>query len=155
MTPRKRKVLLIVGLVLSHLLCILLGAGAVAYMVRRTKTGLAQFSQRMALGWASENARTQFDMGTPEVAASAQNAYLEALDRARPALTDWEYHGDRVIALAKLAEIERSRGDEAAVRRYLDMAMQECKSVPWGKGCTHERLRKLALRGTDREPSAK
>ena len=153
MTPRKRKVLLIVGLVLSHLLCIALGAGAVAYMVHKGR--MAYMDHWMALGWASSNARTQFDLGTPEVAASAQNTYLEVLDKTRPALTDWEYHGDRVIALARLAEIERSRGDEAAVRRYLDMAMQECKSVPWGKGCTHERLRKLALRGTDREPSTK
>jgi hypothetical protein len=153
MAVSRRKLLTVVGLVLSHLACVGLGAGVVGYMVHGAR--MAYLDHRMALGWAGENARMQFDYGTPEVAASAQTKYLEAMERARPYLEDWEYHGDRVVALAKLAEIARGRGDEAGARRYLDEAMKDCKGVPWGNGCTDERLRKLALRGTNREASAK
>jgi len=146
MTLWKRKVLLIVGLVLSHLLCIALGAGGVAYTVHRASGTLGYINHSMALGWTGQHATTQFALGTPEAAIDAQKRWLDTLDQARPEIGPHAYHSTRTIAISRLAEVERTRGDEVAYRRLQKQAAKECRSVPY-KDCSPETLKKMAFLG--------
>ena len=70
----KRKVLVVVGLILSHLACVVLGVGVMSCLFHKAR--MVYFDHTMALGWTSLLAWSQFNYGTPDQAFQAQTKYL-------------------------------------------------------------------------------